>query len=417
MAGIAAANASVFEIPEKEGRLRWQAKWHELEQQARSADLRLSPVGTDRTGASYYVVAPWGQVAVQPSGGGAVKRVKGSTAASEVNKKRKKPKTETGDANDANDDDDDDDDNNDLGQPQGPDGSTRDENAHLPEEKPWGMYQGVEGLGALAASLNKRGFREGTLWSELERRFGAAPVPCEEAPVKVESRIVPEGAEGDVEMKEPEEPEKDEDNAQKAMAPIGAVRAVPAPPADANGWKAPSPAGAAVDTPEATIAAIRDEILALDAALPRRRRRGQSVLQSQGVKGAEGSVATHGRDGDVAPDPRHGVRAARGVVEARVAVTRVVAVVAARDRAALGVAARRRRRRRVRVFAGARSPQGNHVGGGAAEAGPGGDRAGADAQPRGARRPTGRSAGCRADRRGHEGFRDGRGHVSRVSRR
>ena len=284
MAGIAAANASVFEIPEKEGRLRWQAKWHELEQQARSADLRLSPVGTDRTGASYYVVAPWGQVAVQPSGGGAVKRVKGSTAASEVNKKRKKPKTETGDANDANDDDDDDDDNNDTSQPQGPDGSTRDENAHLPEEKPWGMYQGVEGLGALAASLNKRGFREGTLWSELERRFGAAPVPCEEAPVKVESRIEPEGAEGDVEMKEPEEPEKDEDNAQKAMAPIGAVRAVPAPPADANGWKAPSPAGAAVDTPEATIAAIRDEILALDAALPDGGGEGRAFCKVRGSK-------------------------------------------------------------------------------------------------------------------------------------
>ena len=43
MAGIAAANASVFEIPEKEGRLRWQAKWHELEQQARSGTFDSPP--------------------------------------------------------------------------------------------------------------------------------------------------------------------------------------------------------------------------------------------------------------------------------------------------------------------------------------------------------------------------------------
>ena len=280
MAGIAAANASVFEIPEQEGRLRWQAKWHELEQQARAADLRLSPVGTDRTGASYYMVAPWGQVAVQPSGGGAVKRIKGSTAAAQVNKKRKKPKTEGGAENDEDDDDD-----NDASQPasQHQEGSQRDENATLPEEKPWGMYEGAERLlDDLASRLNKRGFREGTLWSELERRFGAAPVEVKEEPVKPE--VKPEGAEGaDVEMHEPEA-DDDEDNAQKAMAPIKNVKAVPEPPADANGWKPPAPVGSPVDTPEATIGAIKDELLALDAALPDGGGEGRAFCKVRGSK-------------------------------------------------------------------------------------------------------------------------------------
>ena len=280
MAGIAAANASVFEIPEQEGRLRWQAKWHELEQQARAADLRLSPVGTDRTGASYYMVAPWGQVAVQPSGGGAVKRIKGSTAAAQVNKKRKKPKTEGAAENDEDDDDD-----NDASQPasQHQEGSQRDENATLPEEKPWGMYEGAERLlDDLASRLNKRGFREGTLWSELERRFGAAPVEVKEEPVKPE--VKPEGVEGaDVEMHEPEV-DDDDDNAQKAMAPIKNVKAVPEPPADATGWKPPAPVGSPVDTPEATIGAIKDELLALDAALPDGGGEGRAFCKVRGSK-------------------------------------------------------------------------------------------------------------------------------------
>ena len=71
MAGIEAAKDAVAVVPEAEGRVRWQARWHELERALRAAEGRLEALGLDRDGAAYYLIAPWGEIAAQPSGASA----------------------------------------------------------------------------------------------------------------------------------------------------------------------------------------------------------------------------------------------------------------------------------------------------------------------------------------------------------
>ena len=204
---------------------------------------------------------------MQPSGGGAVKRIKGSTAAAQVNKKRKKPKTEGGAENDEDDDDD-----NDASQPasQHQEGSQRDENATLPEEKPWGMCEGAETLlDALAVVDSTRGFREGTLWSgsthSVRRRARGGEGPGQ-------ARGQARGAVPRVPTWRCTNPRRTTMRpfSQKATrAPIKNASAVPEPHAwDALGWK-PPPRGFTRGHPRGYHQGdAKDELLALDAALP-----------------------------------------------------------------------------------------------------------------------------------------------------
>jgi hypothetical protein len=303
MAGIAAANAALAVVSEDEGRVRWQAKWHELERTLRAADLRLEAMGADRHGAAYWLLAPWGQVAVQPAGSGRDDVAAAAKAA--ITKKSRhrrwwrKPKDGEegrrvgagkggggagGDLDttmeEADEGEEDEEEEEGKEGEEGEDDYESDEPAGVaaagcgftgePEkpaaESAWGMYSGGADVAGLAASLNQRGFREGTLWSELERRFGAPELPPApaDAPVKMETNEEAAEEEG---MKKSGDDDDDDDN-NASLPPLGSIVTVPPPPAAGGEWKPPLPVGAPVTSAAATIAVARSELLALDAGLP-----------------------------------------------------------------------------------------------------------------------------------------------------
>jgi len=303
MAGIAAANDANPVIPEAEGRARWQAKWHELEGNLRANDLRLDHLGVDRDDAAYWLIGNWGLVGRQPSGAGGGEGFSigglGGVATSSAAKKKKRKSTDGvddsfddgGDVDVTMEDDDDVADANADAKTPGPSsgGGGGGEYADKPpDESMWGVYGDAEKVATLAASLNEKGEREGSLWSELQRRFGAPRVEGPKPP-SVESGDEDAANPGEGDATATATPPADGDLGRTAdeghpgatkkktkplappLPPIDAVVAVPPPPPDDGAWKPPRPVGAENSEPTgpgAAIAAARTELLAIDAALP-----------------------------------------------------------------------------------------------------------------------------------------------------
>ena len=230
VAGADAARACLPTVDETEGRARWQARWHELEGNLLRAESRLPAAGLDRAGRAYWLVGPWGELVCQPAGGAAGARAcapRGPGAAGGGGKKRKRK------AGAGKDDDDDEDDNGDGDDAAGDDDATCDAferrsaltaaaNA-LPsvagggkdvEEAPWGAYSGANAVASFAASLDRDGKREGALWTQLERRFGApaffSPTRDEDAKDEKDESASEDAREGEGEGGSDEEEEDDE---------------------------------------------------------------------------------------------------------------------------------------------------------------------------------------------------------------
>ena len=269
MAGIAAAASAVATIGEAEGRVRWQARWHELEAQRRAADLRLEPLGVDRHGAAYWLLAPWGQLAVQPAGygPGGVEDRPSEDAAQTLPRRHSGGGDDdldgpiedahrgSGSSGDAS------------APPAAKDAAGESVAAAPPTEAAWGMYSGLEDVSKLTESLNPRGFREGTLWRALERRYGAPP-QVRPPPPAAASAAAPADPTA-TEMMETDGPEDERGlSSGPTLPPLDAL--VPVPPAPTMGgdeWRAATSAGPPMTTPTAAVAAARSELLALDAAL------------------------------------------------------------------------------------------------------------------------------------------------------
>jgi hypothetical protein len=81
VAGAEAARACLATVDEREGRARWQARWHELERNLLRAESRLETAGLDRAGRAYWLLAPWGELVCQPAGGDAGARARARRSA------------------------------------------------------------------------------------------------------------------------------------------------------------------------------------------------------------------------------------------------------------------------------------------------------------------------------------------------
>ena len=231
MAGADAARACLPTVAETEGRARWQARWHELEGNLRNSSSRLPAFGLDRAGRAYWLVGPWGELVCQPAGGDAGARAcapLGPGAAGGGGKKRKR-KAGAGKDDDDEDEDGDDGDDDAAGDDDAGDAFERRSaltaaaNA-LPsvagggkdvEEAPWGAYSGANAVASFAASLDRDGKREGALWTQLERRFGApaffSPTKDEDAKdEKDESASISDAREEEGEGGSDDEEEDDE---------------------------------------------------------------------------------------------------------------------------------------------------------------------------------------------------------------
>ena len=242
----------------------------------------------------------------------------------------------------------------------------------------WGVYGDAEKVATLAASLNEKGEREGSLWSELQRRFGAPRVEGPKPPsVRIRRRRRRESGRG----------RRDRDRDAARGRRLGSDGGRGTPPArrrrrrsrsrrrsrpstpsspsrrrrpDDGAWKPPRPVGAENSEPTgpgAAIAAARTELLAIDAALP-----DDAMCPA---RGSQTRRASWRRMTTSATDPATlaiVVRAPRGVAREELALSGVAAVVEPRARAARGVESERLRRRRGGADARARVAAGRRVG-------------------------------------------------------
>ena len=281
MAGIEAAKDAVAVVPEAEGRVRWQARWHELERALRAAEGRLEALGLDRDGAAYYLIAPWGEIAAQPSGASAGIGAEltfvggGAAAAAGGGKKRKRAsKGGAGDEDTADAADDDVEMTDAAAERDSEKTPAADDAGELrARESAWGAYADADEVRALAAALNPSGFREGTLWSQIERRFGAPTMDAMDA------------KDGDAEDAKDAKEESEEGlpPPKEGLPPLSSLTAVPPRPDPT--WIPPRPPGAASEADDAVAAAVdaaKSELLALDAALPTGGFDGRAMCQVRG---------------------------------------------------------------------------------------------------------------------------------------
>jgi hypothetical protein len=481
MAGADAARACLPTVAETEGRARWQARWHELEGNLRNSSSRLTAAGLDRAGRAYWLVGPWGELVCQPAGGDAGARAcapLGPGAAGGGGKKRKR-KAGAGKDDDDEDDDGDDGDDDAAGDDDAGDAFERRSaltaaaNA-LPsvagggkdvQEAPWGAYSGANAVASFAASLDRDGKREGALWTQLERRFGApaffSPTKDEDAKdEKDESASISDAREEEGEGGSDDEEEDDEaeETVPKELELSRELETVPrappatwaklhlatkkegkarrrrrakkieptlAPPPPPPRWR-PRARCSCSSTPSSRKATrLRPRLVTRRRCSPRLRRRARArrpqAPQSVARDGHARDHSAAARDGDVPP----GAGAAQGVLQAG-----VVALVLPRARAAS------RRRGGPRRGGGCGAAAGQDAaprralagapGAGALRRARGGDgvAAGADDDARGAQRAARRrrrGGGCRRGDRGvrggdWRGRRDSRLGVQRVSR-
>ena len=237
-AGAEAARACLATVDEREGRARWQARWHELERNLLRAESRLETAGLDRAGRG--VTAPsrrgasWS--ASPPAAAGRARAHRSARRRRGGGKKRKRKAGTTPCKDDENDEE-----NDEENEPETVSNdydSTNASNA-LPSvagggkdvaEAPWGAYSGADAVAAFAKVLDSRGKKESALWTQLERRFGASGAFLKEkgprtgASKKEEREREREGASEDGGGSEEEEEEDEEEIAELSLVP-------PAPPA------------------------------------------------------------------------------------------------------------------------------------------------------------------------------------------
>ena len=299
-AGAEAARACLATVDEREGRARWQARWHELERNLLRAESRLETAGLDRAGRAYWLVAPWGELVCQPAGGDAGARARaplGPGAAAAGGKKRKRKAGTTPCKDDENDEE-----NDEENEPETVSNdydSTNASNA-LPSvagggkdvaEAPWGAYSGADAVAAFAKVLDSRGKKESALWTQLERRFGASGAFLKEkgprtgASKKEEREREREGASEDGGGSEEEEEEDEEEIAELSLVP-------PAPPAmwaklTTRSGITEGRAAAATAAAEA-LETTRSMLLRFDASIPKSDTSSSDVLASASATPARG---------------------------------------------------------------------------------------------------------------------------------
>ena len=299
-AGSLAARAAVPLVAEAEGRVRWQARWHELEATLRRCEGRVDALGCDRSGAAHWLVAPWGLVASQPAGasagvnagdgfGGAGGRGEGhqgggeGPAASASAKKRKAREGEEDGAIEA------------AASPgafappaPGAPASPSKEAARAPAAGPdpavppppaelrWGAREGADRARAFAAALDAKLEREGTLKSQIARRFGVDSVAPKEAEEGEDAKDEEEGEDAS-EASEASEPASEDEEEAAFLPPLRETTPVPPRPPDA--WAPPGISAGEISASKkdsspvvgafaSAFEAVRADLLATDARLP-----------------------------------------------------------------------------------------------------------------------------------------------------
>ena len=227
------SRACLATVDEREGRARWQARWHELERNLLRAESRLETAGLDRAGRAYGSSrrgASWSASPPAASLGARARAPLGPGAAAAGVKKRKRKAGTTPCKDDENDEE-----NDEENEPETVSNdydSTNASNA-LPSvagggkdvAAPWGAYSGADAVAAFAKVLDSRGKKESALWTQLERRFGASGAFLKEkgprtgASKKEEREREREGASEDGGGSEEEEEEDEEAPAELALVP------------------------------------------------------------------------------------------------------------------------------------------------------------------------------------------------------
>lgn len=259
MAAAEAARVCLRTIPEDEGRARWQAKWHELESALRSVDSRTETIGVDRKGETYWLVGDWGLLVTQANGGdaGAVATKPlgpGTAPGKKPGPKKRKRKDASGNKNEDDDKPDEDEDDVSDDEKEKPDDGEAEAKASAAllsvnakpqlsgggkdvNERPWGLYSDASEIRSLIKKLDSDGRFEQSLWTQLERRFGAVvfqngdsgndELNDEETNEKDVSDS--EGSGGETEAEEEVDEAKD-DHPQATLVPVADLVVVPEAP-------------------------------------------------------------------------------------------------------------------------------------------------------------------------------------------